>query len=106
VRFLASDTPTLVGLSNRLKNLPTTKDSLASPDIAPDANFAPFLQIYANPKSEFAPLTPIGQDYTDTFGKFATRFQAGKVADVNAGLAAVDGQINDALAQAQDGTAP
>ena len=33
----------------------------ASPKIAKDPNFAPFFKIFTNPKSEFTPLTPIGQ---------------------------------------------
>ena len=57
-----------MGLSNRLKNLPTTTAAAASPKLAkPIANFATFFKIFTNPKSEFNPLTPIGQAYGDTF---------------------------------------
>ena len=105
IRYLATDTDALVGLSNRLKNLPTTKDSLASPAIEPDPQFATFLQIFANEKSEFNPLTPIGQEYSDTFGAFANRWQAGKVKDLRKGLEGLDQQITDQLAQGA-GSAP
>ena len=61
----------IVGLSNRLKNLPTTKAANSSPKLAADPHFAPFFKIFTNPKSEFNPLTPIGQQYGDTFLAFA-----------------------------------
>ena len=106
VKYLATDTDALVGLSNRLKNLPTTKAAAASPKIAKDPNFAPFLKIFTNPKSEFTPLTPIGQQYGDTFTAFANKWQAGKVKDLQSGLQDLDKQISNQLKQAQAGNAP
>ncbi|MDX6621633.1 MAG: multiple sugar transport system substrate-binding protein [Gaiellales bacterium] len=106
IKYLATDTGALVGLSNRLKNLPTTTAATTSPKIAKDANFAPFLKIFTNPKSEFTPLTPIGQQYGDTFTAFANKWQAGQVKDLAKGLQGLDKQISDQLKQAQAGTAP
>ena len=106
VKYLATDTDALVGLSNRLKNLPTTKAAAASPKISTDPAFTPFLKIFTHPKSEFNPLTPIGQQYGDTFSSFATKWQAGQVKDVAKGLADVDKQISSQLKQASAGSAP
>ena len=106
IKYLATDTAALVGLSNRLKNLPTTKAATASPGLVKDPNFAPFLKVFTNPKSSFNPLTPIGQQYGDTFSTFATKWQAGQVKDLTKGLQDLDKQISDQLKQAQAGTAP
>jgi multiple sugar transport system substrate-binding protein len=106
IKYLATDTDALVGLSNRLKNLPTTKAATVSPKIQKDPNFAPFLKIFTHPKSEFTPLTPIGQQYGDTFTAFANKWQAGKVKDLAKGLQDLDKQISDQLKQAQAGNAP
>jgi multiple sugar transport system substrate-binding protein len=106
IKYLTTDTDALVGLSNRLKNLPTTKAANSSPSLAPDPHFAPFFKIFTNPKSQFNPLTPIGQEYGDTFQSFATKWQAGQVGDLAKGLAGVDKQISDELKQASAGNAP
>jgi multiple sugar transport system substrate-binding protein len=100
IKYLTTDTAALVGLSNRLKNLPTTTASVNSPDIEPDPNFAPFLKIFANPRSSFNPLTPIGQQYGDTFSAFFSKWQAGKVPDLQKGLQGVAKQIQTELDQA------
>jgi multiple sugar transport system substrate-binding protein len=106
VKYLTTDTDALVGLSNRLENLPTTKAANASPKIAKNPHFAPFLKIFTNAKSQFNPLTPIGQQYGDTFQSFGTKWQAGQAGDVAKGLAGVDKQISAALKQASAGSAP
>jgi multiple sugar transport system substrate-binding protein len=106
VKYLSTDTDALVGLSNRLKNLPTTTAATTSPKIQKDPRFAPFLKIFTHPKSEFTPLTPIGQQYGDTFTAFANKWQAGQVKDLAKGLQGLDKQISDQLKQAQAGSAP
>jgi len=106
IKYLASDTDAIVGLSNRLKNLPTTKAANSAPGLVSDPHFAPFFKIFTNSKSTFNPLTPIGQQYGDTFQAFATKWQAGQVSDLTKGLQGVDKQISDELKQASAGTAP
>jgi multiple sugar transport system substrate-binding protein len=106
IKYLATDTAALVGLSNRLKNLPTTTAAATSPKIEKDPSFTPFLKIFTHPKSQFNPLTPIGQQYGDTFAAFAKRWQAGQVKDLAKGLKDLDKQISDQLKQAQAGSAP
>ena len=58
--------------------MPTTAASAASPKIKPDANFKPFLGIFTNPLSTFAPVTPIGQAYQDLFLIYLSKYEAGK----------------------------
>jgi multiple sugar transport system substrate-binding protein len=86
--------------------LPTTTAAATSPKIEKDPNFTPFLKIFTHPKSQFNPLTPIGQQYGDTFAAFAKRWQAGQVKDLAKGLKDLDKQISDQLKQAQAGSAP
>ena len=99
IRFLATDTQTMVDLSNKLRNVPTTAASASSPKIKPDAKFKPFLKIFTNPLSTFAPVTPIGQAYQDLFLIFLSKYEAGKVPDLAKGLQGLDKQIDDQLSQ-------
>ena len=52
------------------------------------------------------PLTPVGQQYGDTFQAFATKWQSGQVSDLAKGLQGLDKQISDELKQASAGGAP
>ncbi len=99
IRFLATDTQTMVNLSNALRNVPTTNASAASPKIKPDAKFKVFLKIFTNPRSTFAPVTEIGQAYQDLFSIFLSKWEAGKVSNLTSALQGLDKQIDDQLAQ-------
>ena len=104
IRFLATDTKTLVKQSLSLHNLPTTKASLAKTAAAgADPRFAVFFKIFNNPRSEFNPITPIGQQYGDDLTTFLTRWQAGSIKDLAKGLADLDSQIQGQLEQAGSG---
>jgi multiple sugar transport system substrate-binding protein len=106
VKYLAFDTSALVTLSNELRNVPTTTAALQSPQIKPDPNFKTFLDIFANPKSAAVPVNPAGSVNQDLFQTFAEKYQAGKVADLEAGLKALDRQIDNQIAQDTGGGAP
>ncbi|HTC86523.1 MAG TPA: extracellular solute-binding protein, partial [Candidatus Acidoferrum sp.] len=96
LRYLAMDDGALAKLSNGLRNVPSTKSSLHSPDLIPDENFSIFLDIFAHPESSSTPVTAVGSAYQEVVGKFAIEWQAGRVRDLMAGLRAVDAEI-DAL---------
>jgi len=98
IKFLSTDTKTVVALSNGIKNVPTWTPALQSPDLVKDATYSPFLDIFANPNSSTTPTTASGKAYQDTLGTFVEKWQAGKVSDLQAGLTQVDQQINDQLA--------
>ena len=97
IKFLSTDTKTVVALSNGIKNVPTWTPALQSPDLVKDATYSPFLDIFANPNSSTTPTTASGKAYQDTLGTFVEKWQAGKVSDLQAGLTQVDQQINDQL---------
>jgi multiple sugar transport system substrate-binding protein len=98
-KFLATDTDAQVGLSNDLRNVPTTTAALSSPAIKPDPHFKLFLDIFGNPRSAAVPPTPVGAALQNNFQDMLVKYQAGNVADLPAALRAVD-KANDAqLAQ-------
>jgi multiple sugar transport system substrate-binding protein len=93
LKFMATDTGMLTTLAHGLKNVPSTFDSLKDPTLQSDPHFKTFLDVFKNPKSTFKPITPIGQTDEDLFGTFGDKWQAGKIANLEDGLKALDNQI-------------
>jgi multiple sugar transport system substrate-binding protein len=94
IKYLATDDSALVKLSNGLRNIPSTRTALRSPDLQRDANFSVFMDIFAHPRSTSAPITALGTAYQDVLEAFARRWQSGTVRDLNRGLREVARQIN------------
>jgi multiple sugar transport system substrate-binding protein len=97
VRYMSTDTRALTELAHGLKNVPSTNESLQDQQLASDPHFKTFMEIFKNPNSTYKPITPIGQVDTDLLGTFAEKWQAGKVPDLQAGLAKLDTQISKQL---------
>ncbi|MFI7640744.1 ABC transporter substrate-binding protein [Nonomuraea sp. NPDC049400] len=97
VKYLTTDTSSLVTLSNALRNVPTTKASMDSPDLAKDANFTTFLEIFAHPKTVTIPPSVNSVFNQEAMSTFMTKWEKGSVPDLDAGLKGVDKQINDKL---------
>jgi multiple sugar transport system substrate-binding protein len=102
LKYLATDTGALVKMANGIRNVPTTSDALKSPDIKPDEAFNVFLDIFGNPNTSTTPITLVGSANQDLVDGFTAKYQAGKVSDLQAGLAALDKQI-DAQLEASGG---
>jgi diguanylate cyclase (GGDEF)-like protein/PAS domain S-box-containing protein len=98
IKYLATDDSALVKLSNGLRNIPSTRTALRSPDLVRDANFSVFMDIFAHPRSSSAPITAQGTAYQDTLDAFVRRWQAGAVKDLGRGLREVARQINGGVA--------
>jgi len=87
VKYLALTTEPLLRLAQELGNVPTTYAALKDPTLQNDPQFKPFLDIFSNKYSRFnPPLTTIGTYAADQQGDFLTKFEAGKVPDMQAGL--------------------
>ncbi|GAB1643445.1 ABC transporter substrate-binding protein [Krasilnikovia sp. MM14-A1259] len=97
IKYLTTNDKTIVKLANSLRNIPTTTAAAADPALQMDPAFKTFLDIFANPNSSTTPPSASGPAYQETFGTFVTSWQAGKVADLNAGLAEADKQVNSVM---------
>jgi multiple sugar transport system substrate-binding protein len=97
IRYLTTDTAAVVKLSNLLRNLPTTRDALASKDLQVDPEFKTFIDIFANPKTATTPPSSAGPKYIELTEEFIDGYQSGKNGDLQGGLADLDTQINQAL---------
>ncbi|MBN6051493.1 ABC transporter substrate-binding protein [Nonomuraea sp. RK-328] len=97
VKYLTTDTDSLVTLSNALRNVPTTKAAMESPKLAKDANFQTFLDIFAHPRTSTLPATVNSVFNQEALSTFLTKWEKGAVPDLDAGLKSVDKQIDDKL---------
>ena len=105
VKYLTTNSHFLAQFSNKIRNVPTTKASLNSPEIKPDPKFATFLRIFANPHSTTSPIMASGQAYTNLVQNFFTKWQAGSVSDLAAGLTKLDHDLDAQVEQAGGGSA-
>ena len=106
LKFLATDDKAQVMLSNGLRNVPTTASSAKSPDLKPDPKFETFLKIFSDENTTTTPVTAAGSAYQELFNNFVNKWQAGRVDDLEAGLADVDKQIDAQLANAEGESVP
>jgi multiple sugar transport system substrate-binding protein len=106
LKYLATDTGALVKMTNGIRNVPTTTDALESPDVKPDEAFNIFLDIFGNPNTRTTPITLVGSANQDLVDAFVTKYQAGKVDDLEGGLADLDQQIDAQLEAAGGAQVP
>jgi multiple sugar transport system substrate-binding protein len=105
VRYLTTNPHFLAQFSNKIRNVPTTRASLSSPEIEPDAHFATFLKIFANRHSTTSPIMASGQAYTNLVQNFFTKWQAGSVHNLASGLKNLDKELDAQVKQAGGGSA-
>ena len=101
MKYMATDTPTLVYMANNAYNVPTTNASLASPDLDFVPQFQVFLDAFSNPHSEYRPTTPIGDGLGTYLDQFSQAWQAGKATDLQGGLQQAADRTETDLQQAQ-----
>jgi multiple sugar transport system substrate-binding protein len=106
LKYLTFNAHPLAQFSNLIRNVPTTKQSLNSKEIKPDAHFKTFLNIFGNANSKTSPITAAGNAYGTLIQAFAVKWQAGHAGDLHAGLQKLDKQIDAQLKQAQAGGVP
>jgi multiple sugar transport system substrate-binding protein len=100
LKFMATDTNTLVYMANNVRNVPTTFAALESPKLDAPPVFQTFLDIFRHPRSHYKETSAIGIADQDLVADFAQKWQAGKAPDLAAGLQQVAEQINAQLQQA------
>ncbi|MBL7254513.1 ABC transporter substrate-binding protein [Paractinoplanes lichenicola] len=97
IKYLTTNDKAVIKLAGLLKNIPTTTAAIADPGLNADADFKTFIDIFNNPNSSTTPPSASGPAYQETFGQFLNSYQAGKVKDLDAGLADADKQINSVM---------
>ena len=103
VKYMATNTNFLVALANGLGNVPTTTAAAESPDLTiMTPQFKTFVAVWNNPKSSYTPpITASGSGYASLLTTFDQKWVAGKVPNLQAGLAQVDQQITNQLSLGQ-----
>lgn len=97
VKHLTIDTDTIVGLANAIKNVPTTRDALASPALEADPEFRVFLDIFAHERTATTPPNAAGPKYIELTQEHVNAYLAGPATDPAPGLAGLDERIDQAL---------
>ncbi len=98
VKYLTLNTDAQVQIGNDLKNVPTFKPALTSPDLEVSDQYKVFLDAYQNQYSMTAPASIVGAQYQTTLEDFVQKWQSGDATDLTAGLKEVDDQIDAAVA--------
>jgi multiple sugar transport system substrate-binding protein len=100
IDYMATDTATLVYMANTVNNVPTTLDSLSSPDLVTTPQFQVFLEIFQNPNSTYKPGTKIGIQDQNILSDFADKWESGDIPDLAAGLQNAAQDVDNAVLQA------
>ncbi|MFD9523197.1 ABC transporter substrate-binding protein [Streptomyces sp. NPDC059979] len=101
VKYMTTDTEAVVAFANSIHNVPSTLAALESPNLQVTPEFKTFLDIARHPKSSTTPAQADGGTYQLTFTDFAYAVEKGDVADIPAGLARTDRQIDTDIAKAK-----
>ncbi|MFD3682676.1 ABC transporter substrate-binding protein [Streptomyces sp. NPDC058613] len=101
VKYMTTDTEAVVAFANAIHNVPSTLAALESPALELTPEFKTFVDIARHPKSSTTPAQADGGTYQLTFEDFAYGVEKGAVADITAGLAKVDQQIDTDIAKAK-----
>lgn len=99
IKFMATDTDTLVYMANNAYNVPTTTQSLDSPDLNFVPQFQTFLDGFNNPDSAYRPTTPLGDGLATYIDNFGDEWQTGKSTDLQGGLQTAAEQTSTDLQQ-------
>jgi multiple sugar transport system substrate-binding protein len=97
ISYLTTETDAIVDLSNSIKNVPTTKDALASDRLEADEQFQTFLDIFANPNTSTTPPNASGPKYVEMAQEFVNGYLSGTSTDLPGGLRDLDQRIDQAL---------
>jgi multiple sugar transport system substrate-binding protein len=105
VKYLTTDPHAIALVANGLANIPTTEAARNDPAFEPSPQLEEFLRIFTSPHSQTSPITAAGAAYQNLFQSFISKWQAGEVSDLHAGLVDTDKQI-DAQEELASGGGP
>ncbi|MFM9370201.1 ABC transporter substrate-binding protein [Streptomyces sp. Da 82-17] len=101
VKYLTTDTDAVVQFANAIKNVPSTKAALNSPDLKFDPRFKTFLDIARHPDSNTSDGAINGITYQMSLQNFGYQVEKGAVRDIRAGLEKTAREIDTDIAQAK-----
>ena len=101
IKYMATDTDTLVYMANFANNVPTTNESIKSPDLDLPPQFQTFLDAFGHPASAYRPTTPIGDGLATFLDRFIDRWQVGDATDLQGELQTAADQTQTRLDQAK-----
>jgi multiple sugar transport system substrate-binding protein len=94
VKYLTTNTDTLVAFANAIYNVPSTFAALASPQLSQDPNFQTFVKISGDSHSTTTPASPNGGQYQQDAQSWLATWEAGQVTNLPGALAGLDQQID------------
>ncbi|HEU5333956.1 MAG TPA: extracellular solute-binding protein [Actinocrinis sp.] len=94
VKYLTTNTDSLVTFANAIYNVPSTFAALASPKLTQDPNFQTFVKISGNADSMTTPASPNGGQYQQDAQSWLATWEAGQVSDLGSALSGLDHQID------------
>lgn len=98
VKYLTTNTDSLVTLANALGNVPSTLPALSSPNLKLPAQFKTFMDVFKHPNTTTSPSSPNGGDYLVQLQSFTQdQWEPGKVKDLDQGLRALDEKVDKSL---------
>jgi multiple sugar transport system substrate-binding protein len=98
LKYLTTNTDAVVKLANGLKNVPSLKSALSSPDLEVTDQYKTFVDVAGSAHSSTTPPSPVGAGYQQTFEQYWDKYQQTGSGDLAAGLTGVDKDINNSLA--------
>ncbi|NBE52020.1 ABC transporter substrate-binding protein [Streptomyces boluensis] len=101
VKYMTTDTDAVVRFANAIKNVPSTKAALKSPDLEFDPRFKTFLDIAQHPDSNTSDGAVNGITYQMSLQNFGYEVEKGAVRDIQAGLEKTAAEIDTDIAQAK-----
>jgi multiple sugar transport system substrate-binding protein len=100
IRYLTTETDVIVKLANSIRNVPSTKDALASDALEADERFQTFLDIFEHPQTATTPPNASGPKYIELTQDYLNDYLAsgtGNSDDLETGLKDLDQRIDEAL---------
>ncbi|MFI0979410.1 ABC transporter substrate-binding protein [Streptomyces sp. NPDC021093] len=101
IKFMTTDTNTLVEFSNAIHNVPSTFEALKSPKLKNGPEFKTFLDIAQHQKSNTPSGAINGASYLNSIQEFGYRYEKGNEKDLKAGLEKLAQQIDTDIAKAK-----
>jgi multiple sugar transport system substrate-binding protein len=97
VKTLTTDPEFLESLATKLGNVPTTNETLESTSLNDDAHFKTFIDIFSNPNSSFKEMSTLGTADATLEVDTLTKWEAGKITDLDAALQDLASSIDQQL---------